>query len=138
MKLKRLAFIVLVHIPVVYAGPLDFAYDRVSIYATPWSMITMNNESPDKIRKVAAIKTTSSYDLFVNGFANELMLDSVKQSSVPANGSFSLHVVLDFFSGDRRTTFLSDGLQLCTEDLKHCIKVGESFRRRVDPSYEDE
>jgi hypothetical protein len=133
-----LVLIALINVPVVCAGPLDFAYDRVSIYAMPWNMISMNNESPDKIRQVAAIKTTSSYDLFVNGFANELLLKSVKQSTVSANGSFSLHVVLDFFSGDRRTTFLSDGLQLCTEDLKHCIKVGESFRRRVDPSYEDE
>lgn len=133
--MKHLVLIGLIYGPMAHAAPLDLPYTGVSIYAMPWNMTLMNNESPSKIRDLARIKTTSSYDLFVNGLANKLKIESVKASSTPVKGSFTLYAVLDFFSGNRRITLLSDGSQLCTEDLKHCIDVDENFKRRIDPSY---
>jgi hypothetical protein len=49
--MKLFIFAALVYMPMACAGPLDLPYQRVNIYAMPWSSMLMNSESPDKIRQ---------------------------------------------------------------------------------------
>ena len=136
MKIKFLLLLALTYAPIASADSFQLPYTGVSIYAMPFSGILMNNTALDRFRRISDIKITSSSDMFATGFANEINLKSVGSSNTPVQSGFTVYVVLDFFSGDKRTTYVSDGLLLCTEDWLHCIKVGEDFRRRVDPSYD--
>lgn len=136
MKIKSLVFLILIYAPAVCADSFQLPYTSVNIYAMKFSSILMNNTVLDRFRKISDIKISSSDDIFSTGLAKELRLDAVDNSTTPVQSGFTVYVVLDFFSGDKRTTYVSDGKLLCTEDWLHCIKVGEDFRRRVDPSYE--
>jgi|SRR5579859_2008706 len=137
MRTKLLAFLALIYAPLAGADSLQLPYTSVNIYAMKFSSILMNNTALERFRQISDVKTTSSNDMFATGLAIELHLDAVDKSNTPVQSGFTIYVVLDFFSGEKRTTYVSDGKLLCTEDWLHCIKVGKDFRRRVDPTYDE-
>lgn len=137
MKVKLFAFLILVYAPLVCADPLQLSYTSVNIYAMRFSSLLMNNTRLERFRKISNIKIASSSDMFATGLARQINLKAVDSSDTPVQTGFTVYVVLDFFSGDKRTTYVSDGKLLCTEDWLHCISVGKDFRRRVDPTYDE-
>lgn len=136
MKIRNIVLLVFLYMPLAYADSFQLSYTSVNIYAMKFSSILMNNTALDRFRKISDIKITSSNDMFATGLATKLNIKEVEESKTPVQTGFTVYVVLDFFSGDKRFTYVSDGNLLCTEDWLHCIAVGEDFKRRFDPSYE--
>lgn len=130
-------FIVLVLCMLTLAAKAgDATYDHFMAYLLSWNSIVMNNESPQTVRKTADVITESSDHIYVNGLAHILGIDSIRESKMRVKGQFTLHLVLDFYSGKKKVTFLSDGAQLCTLDLNHCIDLNGKFKHRFDPAYD--
>lgn len=136
MILKCLAGLTLVLSASCAVASPDADFSSVNIYCMRWESILMSNASLDRMRKDSDIKTSSTNDNFMYGLANRMNIKAVDASNVPAKGSFTLYLVIDFFAGSKRITYVSDGSQLCTEDKNHCVDVDEDFKRRFDPSYD--
>jgi hypothetical protein len=135
MKLKLLLLLSLISIHVRAADVQRSSFSGISIYAMQWNNLLMYNMSLDKFRKVSEMKLVSSDQTFAADLARVLKIDSIQASNTIASDSFITYVVLDFLSGDNISTYISDGAQLCTEDMRHCINVDSDFKKRFDPSY---
>lgn len=136
MPSKKIFLFVVLILPAVSAIGADDTYKGFAAYLLPWRNMLMNSERPEEIRKYASLKMQSNDDLYVNGLAAILKIDSVLTSRTRYEGSFTPHLILDFYTKTGVTiSFISDGARLCTLDLNHCVSVDDEFKRRFDPVY---
>jgi hypothetical protein len=110
----------------------------IKVYSYPWDDQFLNKEKIETIRRDATFYLEIKEKYTALHLIKKFHIDELQSSTIKATSDFKIQLVMDVYSQDGETTILSNGKQLCSRDLLHCVAVDSDFKRRFDPTYEQE